>query len=104
MLLTEQQAKTKWCPHARVIRWETTNEPDRSTDHLIGGVNRDALGRTKNPGSCRCIAGECMAWRWESVESWNKRPAQPLPMDDALCEPDTVSWRHGYCGLSGRPE
>lgn len=66
MLLTEQQAKSKWCPHARVIRWETLNQGETSVDHLIGGTNRDALGKTKNPGSCRCIAGECMAWRWRS--------------------------------------
>jgi len=76
---TEEQARAMWCPHARVARIENDpNTDDR--DITIAGVNRDALGRSKDPSSgCRCIAGNCMAWR-------------------------AISLDNGYCGLAGRPE
>jgi len=50
MLLTENEAKKKWCPYAR----ET------------GGENRTFMKKdaTAPPAECRCIASLCMAWRW----------------------------------------
>ena len=59
MILAEEQAKTKWCPMARL-----------------------------NEGSCKCIASECMAWRW------CERPFYAAePMDKP----------YGYCGLAEKP-
>ena len=49
MLLTEAEARTRWCPHA-----------------LAGSpiFNRRADGEPTP--LCRCIASSCMAWRWHS--------------------------------------
>ncbi len=59
MLLTEEEAKTKWCPMARyaggqddpgVNRWKNSLSEDEP--HAV------------NPVPCRCIASQCAAWRW----------------------------------------
>lgn len=54
MLLTEEQARTKWCPKAL---HQTGNEEP--------AANRwsDRDGHHANPAECRCIASDCMAWR-----------------------------------------
>ena len=53
MLLTETEARDRWCPHARVI---------------YGGPTFNRLGELStanptelNPEICRCIASACMA-------------------------------------------
>jgi hypothetical protein len=47
MIVTENEARTKWCPHAR--------------DADLGG-NRDSSG--EQPQVATCIGSQCMAWRW----------------------------------------
>jgi hypothetical protein len=49
MLDAAEQAKSKWCPFARV----------RALDN--GSVNRFGLSSEDWP---HCIADGCMAWRW----------------------------------------
>lgn len=42
-----------------------------------------------------CLASGCMAWRWEqSDEEW----------EGLGYLPGRNAFRHGYCGLAGRPE
>ena len=54
-ILTETEAKTRWCPMVRA--------PD-------DGANVDSVdGRDVRVG--RCIAGECMAWRLAHKDSAN---------------------------------
>jgi hypothetical protein len=52
MMLTAEEAKTKWCPFARLGSYQS------------GGVNRSGLSPSDWP---HCIAEDCMAWRW-----WNQ--------------------------------
>ena len=53
MNVTAEEAKTKWCPFARVRHGESNS------------VNRHSGG---DPSIWpHCIADECMAWRW-----WNQ--------------------------------
>lgn len=129
-MITEAEAKTKWCPLART--------PIDAPDGLITGfipANRSERGL---PASCLCIGSACMAWRWiEShpasrlqyaygsdgnhlqrgaaepprppsiPESWEWQPGDP----DAL-ETTQPRWREtgaeallrrqGYCGAFGR--
>ena len=59
-MLTEAEAKTKWCPFARGS-WA---DESMGTD-LIGGINRRPKQNPEGLDSCRCIASACMAWRWE---------------------------------------
>lgn len=76
--MTEEEAKTKWCPHAVASH----------TDPRAGFRDDDG-GRPKvHP----CIGSACMAWRWGG--SW-PRPDDP---------PEIRSFYDGgFCGLAGKP-
>ena len=72
--MTEDEAKTKWCPFVRIdfnqgIAWN-----NRASNSEIPDNNKIAT----------CLGSECMAWRWE--------PHERVPGDD-----------EGYCGLAGKP-
>lgn len=78
MILTEEQARTKWCPFAR---------PDQtvSLDGIIYARKGD------------CIASDCMAWRWATLpperqlRSETSKTANPVP-------------GKGFCGLARWPD
>jgi hypothetical protein len=84
--MTEDEAKTKWCPFAR-----TLNIGEK------GGVqptsNRYGIGSryNLNPEDCRCIGRSCMAWRDTGFDKY--RDELGLPKPRAL----------GFCGLAGKP-
>jgi hypothetical protein len=88
-MMTEEEAKGKWCPHVRVARLETLGR----NDFIVGGTNRDALGRVAMPASCLCLASACMAWRW----------ALGVAEDASGNEYSAPSTTRGYCGLAGKP-
>lgn len=57
MPLTEEEARTKWCPMARML-W---------ADHIggawcVAAVNRDHLGHI--PHGSSCLASGCALWTW----------------------------------------
>jgi hypothetical protein len=88
-MLTEAQAKEKWCPFARVAepwRWANSGEPQHPAS-----VNRgsDALLEAGNLGT-RCLGSGCMAWR---------STALIVPRDQAV--DDSAREPHGFCGLAG---
>ena len=101
---TEDEAKTKWCPHVRLGSVDARPDPD-DRDSLLGksqpSKNRqfvqDFAGSSKLdpvrlnyiPSGTHCIASKCMAWRWVVQLQ--------LPIDEGLA-PST----EGYCGLAGR--
>lgn len=89
--MTEEEAKTKWCPHAR-----------ETMDHGHGAANRDYSGKPIS----KCLGSTCMAWR--TRHQW---------LDNAQQRPDWVSYEpyafepgpgqerdYGYCGLAGAPQ
>lgn len=71
MLLTEEQAKTKWCPFVRLSGQPNTFNRADPMEHLY------------------CIASACMAWRWAG---YRPVPSQNVPNQNEA---------HGYCGLAG---
>jgi hypothetical protein len=89
---TEAEARTKWCPLARqLVHHETST-----------GVALAAANRTPEAVS-RCVASECMSWRWELTK-------EPLPNEPTkygrlglayALQPTT--YEHGYCGAFGQP-
>ena len=92
MTYTEEEAKTKWCPFARVIASETdTLSAPHHTGYNRVFINADGFedgGRTnRNPSMAHCIASDCMSWRWDRslAMSGHAKPTQ------------------GFCGLAGQP-
>lgn len=83
--MTEDEAKTKWCP---LIRF--TDE----TENTYAVTNRgDVCDRTRNQEArdlSRCIGFACMAWREAEIVT------RPDPYT-------TVKTPGGYCGLAGTP-
>ena len=71
--MTEQEARTKWCPMVRIGRNRYISLPDILSD------------------KCKCIASGCMMWRWV--------PAGEYIDGDRLVH----QWRtDGYCGIGGK--
>jgi hypothetical protein len=106
MLLTEEEAKTKWCPNARESGGDTGtfwNKPRKLIAKLFG---IDYAEQEATDRGCLCIASACMAWRWAEEKN-----AEAVAEFEALCPtgasmgcevtgPSPV----GYCGIAGRPE
>ena len=86
MLLTEEQAREKWCPFSKSVAVGTreNGSPYQSGNRVRAHQGTSAIGPISfpaqmNPETCRCIASDCMAWRW-AMKSINE----------------------GYCGLAGK--
>ena len=82
--MTEEEAKTKWCPMDRHV--------DIDMLPMDAPANRYGQPVVASPPECRCIASACMMWRWTRVTSKD-------PTANALA--DMVD--DGYCGLAGKP-
>lgn len=80
--MTEDEAKTKWCPHARVGN----------------GGNRDTI---PSATAYFCRASACMAWRWKFRDTTSDHH----PMMAVYPQPKRTYERteDGYCGLAGAP-
>lgn len=98
--MTEAEAKTKWCPFARVVSSQV------GTETVFPAANRAAIRHDSgalefnaNPESARCIGSACMAWRWT-------RDALKLDFDDLgpILRPDRGEALQGGCGLAGAPQ
>ena len=105
--MTEDEAKTKWCPH---VRFHTTMD-DGTWSNRLGGL----------PLTC-CLGSGCLAWRWLPLmadkafaaaiikaaadigdKSENKQKATKHVMENrAEYGLPTVPF-DGYCGLAGKP-
>ena len=80
--MTEEEAKTKWCPFARVemyVRGVVGRGCNRivTDDHDLNEKIQVAINGT---GGTKCIGSACMAWRWRVLGS-----------------------DLGWCGLGGKP-
>lgn len=81
--MTEEEAKTKWCP----------------------------MARERDGAMFPCIGSACMAWRWIGVLSDGKRHYSDEALFAARNQHLTPSaggmnsgdFPLGYCGLAGRP-
>lgn len=75
-MLTEEEAKTKWCPFVR---------------RTYSGIPVNRVADTAEfMDSCPCIASACMAWRWRRRYADDAKEAK-------------ISHATGYCGLAGKP-
>jgi hypothetical protein len=105
--MTEDEAKTKWCPFARTVEHggAGTSMP-RNRVALISTEPATVL--IENLIGINCIGSACMAFRWEpqlyehhsndfgkyinSEEDTNRHGVKGKALP-----------RHGFCGLAGRP-
>lgn len=85
MIVSEEAAKARWCPFARVSGW-VFFQSGGTRDMQIGSnqaipVNRADVGdpEPRWPANAACIASNCMAWRWDRERN------------------------NGWCGLAGEP-
>lgn len=72
--MTEEQAKTKWCPMFHI---------DASVAHV-------AVANMQYRNNC--AGSGCMMWRWNEAYKANGTP-----------NPEPVQSPHGYCGMAGKP-
>lgn len=80
--MTEDEAKTKWCPMVRATMGSTLFCTNRD-GNLISGVIADF--------NVNCIGSACMMWRWHGAVVAEGMPVVP-----------NVPTLHGYCGLAGK--
>ena len=87
MIVTEADAKTKWCFAARV------------PGHGGTTVNRHSVDTRDPPAMTRCFGAACMAWRWHGHVDAEGHIWEPLGEDSYK----GVKERRGFCGLAGAP-
>lgn len=85
MLLTEEEAKKRWCPLSRQIAITQQNA-------ITPAFNRIPQGDIP-----ACIATSCMSWRWYD-------PKQIRDIDLVTSDVVDLKPRRGYCGAFGHPE
>lgn len=87
MLVTEKQARQKWCPFARVDE-DACNRHHVQAHRILDTGEQVSAHMDNNPIYARCIASECMMWRDAG--------------DDPMKRQGSIDMR-GYCGLAGKP-
>lgn len=80
-MLTEEQAKEKWCPMVRCA-------PGGDNANADGGGRRDRY----------CIASRCMMWRAVETAEFKSRAEAEFRKSGRRLYADS-----GYCGLAGNP-
>lgn len=98
MILTEAEARQKWCPHVR-----------------MGSVGHNRWSDTSDPiglAGCECVASSCMSWCWAET-FWQYDHAEARPEGEGWKQgphpgsPGVTVWKRpkeprGYCGLASR--
>lgn len=91
--MTEEEMKTKWCPHAIVNCSEGYSGNRKYNNDKTSGFYPLCLGST------------CSQWHWKKVPNPEYKPSmmnvypQPWPTPVMFIESKT----DGYCGLAGQP-
>lgn len=85
MILTVEEAKTKWCPYYQVSTSVCGEWFNRDIQDNRGTGNERGISNY-----CKCVADSCMAWR-EITYTESNGTYYP-------------SKGKGYCGFVGKPE
>lgn len=85
--MTEDEAKTKWCPMAKQVAIDGDMKVLGSTS-----FNRTSKpdGSIVMPSSCFCIGSACMAWKEIKIHKYELGEVYQTDIT-------------GYCGLAGKP-
>lgn len=93
-----EQAKTKWCPHARI--WDGSAS---SVGMAAAGINRSRDKDEIFSSRQCCIGDECMSWRWRSskdeVETVERKvwPIDVITSDAGGMQDQADTIRMPYC-------
>lgn len=105
MNLTEHEAKQRWCPFANVGfggRLPGSLNRLQITGQDSGGQTVTA-GELKIPVGAKCIASQCMAWRWMEAE----RNTHPWLVTRPGKAPERYAWNptgtEGYADATVEP-
>lgn len=93
-MLTEKEAKTKWCPYALTFGRVSQAGKEVATGPQNRGYQMDAA-----LVQCLCLTSDCMMWRWARAVY----RVTPNPIGtDARIPPEQVQINagEGYCGLT----
>jgi hypothetical protein len=97
-ILTEEEAKKRWCPFSRVA---TTNANSPSWNRLSGRQKENGPLTMQTPEATLCIGSQCMAWRWSVTPTgWSYRTGGGRARVTDFVKSDS----HGCCGAFGKVE
>lgn len=103
-MMTEEKAKGKWCPFARIAHYPTDECAPKDIITSHNRLSCEETGEDRRPLASRCIPSECMAWRWGSkIEPGQMIDAKDLSYPEIKELIAERSDTKGYCGLAGRP-
>lgn len=106
-MLTEPEAKTKWCPMVRltVPGSGPVNRVWQRFKAWADGQDKDYIQDQED--NCKCIASECAMWRW--VTQIQHGTGASLNREGALMwteirggkeTTNPPEWARGFCGLA----
>lgn len=106
-MMTEDDAKTKWCPMARYGVRDNSGAWTGTSHNRAILLDNDSENRESPVTTIKCIGSDCMMWRQGQKRNpaWKPRHGMiayeeqhPADQEPAyIVDPD-----HGYCGLAGR--
>lgn len=92
--MTEDEAKTKWCPHTVASH----TDPRQRV-----GYSRDEIGLPADTWTHACIGSACMAWRQGARQLFRNSATGALTERDLTGNGQWV-YVDGFCGLAGSPQ
>ena len=107
MILTEEEARTKWCPMARTM---VVTPEYQGTGNRINHMNDEII--VTNPTECRCIASECAIWQWSKNDREYRRvykgkteeDGNPIVRAGSLIVINGEKWRYEYTDVDDKGE
>lgn len=112
-MLTEDEAKAKWCPLARTLHFDGKNVSSPHNRVYRADYN---VVQSDMPG-CNCIASACMAWRTNSnfsedqtiraadAPAWEKVGwVVAEQLEGGMVRVQSRMKHSGYCGAFGNPK
>lgn len=107
MILTEAEARGKWCPESRVLEWtQDHSRQDLKSTLASAAINRRGGSLGTEYRASACVGSGCMFWRWHDHVTDDGTLCTPLPTAHLARSPDKerpLTERRGYCGKAGKP-
>jgi hypothetical protein len=98
--VTEDEAKTKWCPFARTVQFDVIDAGVSSPRNRVQNTKGSNAGTlyADTLAGVKCIASACMAWRWVQDASYRAAADREFQRTGRRLAPS-----EGFCGLAGAP-